>query len=103
MRQIDRNINLYTALKDAIEKLSIYDYFSTASNSVIRQPSIFGTEEKLLPTGENLNSIIQKLKNNHSLEYEKIEKLLGILILILKTLPLTYLVQRAIYYYEKRI
>jgi predicted ATPase len=37
---------------------------------------MFGTEEKLLPTGENLNSIIQKLKNNHSLDYEKIEGLL---------------------------
>lgn len=76
LRQISKNTNLYSFLKDAIENLSVYDYFNTSSNSIIRQPSIFGTEEKLLPTGENLNLVIQKLKNNYSLEYEKIEDLL---------------------------
>jgi predicted ATPase len=77
LRQIGLNINLYSDLKEKIGELLTYDYFNTASNSIIRQPSIFGTEEKLLPTGENLNSIIQKLKNNYSLDYEKIEDLLG--------------------------
>ncbi|MBL4648364.1 MAG: AAA family ATPase, partial [Aureispira sp.] len=76
LRGVSRNSNFIGGIKIFIEKLLIYDYFNTASNSIIRQPSIFGTEEKLLPTGENLNSIIQKLKNNHSLDYEKIEDLL---------------------------
>lgn len=76
LRQISHNILFYEELKESIQELLTYDYFSTASNSTIRQPSIFGTEEKLLPTGENLNSVIQKLKNNHSLDYEKIEDLL---------------------------
>lgn len=76
LREIPKNMILYSFLKEAIEKLLVYDYFNTASTSIIRQPGVFGTEEKLLPTGENLNSVIQKLKNNHSLDYEKIEDLL---------------------------
>lgn len=76
LRQIDKRIGVYMDLRDSIQELIIYDYFNTAANSIIRQPSTFGTEEKLLPTGENLNSVIQKLKNNHSLDYEKIEDLL---------------------------
>jgi len=76
LRQLGKHINLYVHLKSVITDLSNYDYFNTASNSIIRQPSTFGTEEKLLPTGENLNSVIQKLKNNYSLDYEKIENLL---------------------------
>lgn len=76
LRQIGQNVTIHIDLKEIIENLLTYDYFNTASNSIIRQPSIFGTEEKLLPTGENLNSIIQKLKNNYSLDYEKIEDLL---------------------------
>jgi len=76
LRQISNSTNLYAFLKQSIEGLANYNYFNTSPKSLIRQPSIFGTEEKLLPTGENLNAIIQKLKNQYSLEYEKIENLL---------------------------
>ena len=76
LRQLNQGVKLYFSIKEAIENIVTYDYFNTAANSLVRQPSTFGTEEKLLPTGENLNSIIQKLKNKHSLDYEKIEELL---------------------------
>jgi len=70
------NISETSAVYRYASRLSVYSSFNTSSKSAIRQPSMFGTEEKLLPTGENLNSIIQKLKNNYSLDYEKIEDLL---------------------------
>lgn len=64
------------ALKTAIESISVYDYFDTTLKSSVRQPASFGIEVKLLPTGENLVQLLQRLKTNHSLQYEKIETLL---------------------------
>lgn len=78
LRQIsdpDRFLPLY-ALKSAIESISVYDYFDTTINSIIRTPVNFGTETKLLAAGENLVQILLRIKNNHTLEYEKIEELL---------------------------
>ena len=78
LRQIsdpDRYYPLYT-LKRAIEGLVIYDYFDTTLKSKIRQPGVFGTEDKLLPNGENLAQILNRLKNRHALHYEKIQSLI---------------------------
>lgn len=78
LRQIsdpDRYYPLYT-LKRAIEGLVVYDYFDTTLKSKIRQPGIFGTEDKLLPNGENLAQILNRLKNRNTLHYEKIQELI---------------------------
>lgn len=78
LRQIsdpDRFLPLY-ALKIAIESISVYDYFDTTLKSPIRTPINYGTDTKLLPSGENLVQILHRIKNNHSLHYEKIEELL---------------------------
>lgn len=60
-------------LKRALEELSIYYYFDTTFTSVIRQPSSYGTETKLLPNGQNLIAILNRIKNNHSIDYDSIE------------------------------
>ncbi|MCP4109007.1 MAG: AAA family ATPase [Desulfobacteraceae bacterium] len=61
-------------LKRALEELSVYYYFDTTFNSPVRQPSGYGTETKLLPDGQNLMTILNNIKNNHSLHYDKIEE-----------------------------
>jgi predicted ATPase len=75
LRQISDPSRFYPlfTLRRAIENLALYDHFDTTLKSVIRQPSVFGTEEKLLSDGQNLMSILLRLKNHHSLEYDKIE------------------------------
>jgi predicted ATPase len=78
LRQIsepDRFFPLYT-LKLAIETISVYDYFDTTLKSPIRMPVGYGTDTKLLSSGENLVQILHRIKNNHSLQFEKIEELL---------------------------
>lgn len=78
LRQIsdpDRFFPLYT-IKTAIESIAVYDYFDTTLSSPIRIPIGYGTEQKLLSTGENLVQVLHRLRINHSLEYEKIEELL---------------------------
>ncbi|MDM8542514.1 AAA family ATPase [Desulfococcaceae bacterium HSG9] len=61
-------------LKRALEELSVYYYFDTTFNSPVRQPSGYGTETKLLPDGQNLITILNNIKNSHSLDYNKIEE-----------------------------
>jgi len=76
LRQIsdpDRFSPLFT-LKRALEEFSVYYDFDTSLNGSIRQPSSYGTETKLLPDGQNFMSILNDIKNNHSLNYEKIEQ-----------------------------
>lgn len=63
-------------LFDFINNINLYHHFDLSNGSKIRQANNFGVEEYLLSSGENLNTIIQKIKNNHSLEYENIERLL---------------------------
>lgn len=63
-------------LFEYINNINLYHHFDLSNGSKIRQANNFGVEEYLLPNGENLNTIIQKIKNNHSLEYENIEQLL---------------------------
>ncbi len=76
LRQIsdpDRFYPLFT-LKRALEELSAYFYFDTTLSSPIRQPSSYGTETILLPDGQNLMTILNTIKNNHSFYYNKIEE-----------------------------
>jgi len=72
----DRYYPLYT-FKKAIENIAIYDYFDTSPEGNIRKPSPQDTNEKLLPDGKNLTRILQRIKLHHSLEYEKIEKIIS--------------------------
>ncbi len=64
---------LYT-LKTALEDFSVYHSFNTALHSPIRQPATSSSEKKLLPSGQNLVTTLSKIKNNHSLDYDEIEK-----------------------------
>lgn len=78
LRQIsdpDRFLPLF-AIKAAIESISVYEYFDTTLNSSIRTPVNYGTETKLLSSGDNLVQILHRIKNNYSLQYDKIEELL---------------------------
>lgn len=76
LRQISDPDRFYPhfTLKRAIEAFSVYYYFDTGFTSAVRQPSSFGTEATLLPGGQNLATIINHIKNNHSLAYDKIEE-----------------------------
>ncbi|WP_254567157.1 AAA family ATPase [Oscillatoria sp. HE19RPO] len=69
----ERYYPLFT-LKRALEYAAVYANFDTTFSSLIRQPASYGTETKLLPDGQNLMTIINKIKNNNSLYYEKIEE-----------------------------
>jgi len=78
LRQVsdpDRFYPLYV-IKSAIESLIVYDYFDTTLGSKIRQPASFGVEPRLLSTGENFAQILNRLKNQHALQYEKIQELI---------------------------
>ncbi|RMG23613.1 MAG: chromosome segregation protein SMC [Bacteroidetes bacterium] len=76
LRQIsdpDRFYPLFT-LKRALEQFAVYDYFDTTAESAIRQPGSYTIEERLWPNGENLLSVLLRIKNHHALAYEKIEQ-----------------------------
>jgi predicted ATPase len=76
LRQIsdpDRFSPLFT-LKTALEEISAYYHYDTTDSSPTRRPSGYTTEKKLLPSGENLAAILNKIKNGHSLYYDKVEK-----------------------------
>ncbi|WP_204106024.1 MULTISPECIES: AAA family ATPase [Spirulina sp. CCY15215] len=72
----ERFYPLFT-LQRALEETSVYYYFDTTFPSPIRQPSSYGTETKLLPDGQNLMTILNHIKNNHSLDYDRIEESIG--------------------------
>jgi predicted ATPase len=78
LRQVSdpyRFLPLYV-LKSAIESIAVYDNFDTTLHSPIRTPVTYGTDTKLLSTGENLVQILSRIRSFQSLHYEKIEKLL---------------------------
>jgi predicted ATPase len=60
-------------LKKAIENIAVYNYFDTTLNSEIRKPHNWSIENRLLPNGQNLTSLLQYLKNKSSLDYEQLE------------------------------
>ncbi|RKZ90682.1 MAG: chromosome segregation protein SMC [Candidatus Parabeggiatoa sp. nov. 1] len=76
LRQISDPDRFYplNTLKRALEAFSIYYYFDTSILSLIRQPASYGTETKLLSDGQNLMTILNNIKNNYPLHYDKIEQ-----------------------------
>ena len=76
LRQISDPDRFYPqfTLRRAIENISVYDYFDTTLKSVIREPHNWSIENRLLPDGRNLTSILQHIKNKHALIYEELEK-----------------------------
>lgn len=68
----DRFYPLFT-IKRALEEFSAYYSFDVTGGSPIRQPSAYGTETRLLPDGRNLATILNYIKNNHSIHYDEIE------------------------------
>jgi predicted ATPase len=78
LRQIADPISyqpLFT-IKKAIQNLSIYSSFDTSQSSKIRLPKTSGTDQKLLPTGENLVTTFLKMQSNHSIVFDMIEEYL---------------------------
>lgn len=74
LRQIsdqDRYYPLFT-IKKAIEQISVYSYFDTTFDSVIRQLSPFFTETRLLSDGKNLTSLLSYLNANNTSAFDKI-------------------------------
>ncbi|MCT7994567.1 AAA family ATPase [Laspinema sp. C5] len=69
----ERFYPLFT-LKRALESAAVYSNFDTTFSSLIRQPASYSTETTLLPNGQNLITILNRIKNNNSLDYEKIEE-----------------------------
>lgn len=57
-----------------VNGMHFYNHFDISPKSPVRSPSSFGIDNYLFSTGENLNTVIQKIKNNQSLAYEKIKK-----------------------------
>lgn len=66
--------NFLFLLQDAIKSISLYANFNTTFNSPIRNLNSYQSETKLRSDGSNLVSLLQKIKNNHTLEFEKIEE-----------------------------
>lgn len=69
------NISSYPTriIVDSIQELVVYTYFDTTLKSPIRQLSSYSIEHRLAPNGENLIQVLLRIKNHHSLAYEKIE------------------------------
>lgn len=63
-------------LGGVISLLKTYFCFDTSLKSTIRQPVAYTTESSLSATGENLTTVLQRIKNYYSLSYEQIETLL---------------------------
>lgn len=61
-------------VQKAIKSISLYSNFDTTFNSPIRNLNSYQSETKLRSDGSNLVSLLQKIKNNHTLEFEKIEE-----------------------------
>jgi predicted ATPase len=60
------------SLKKAIETISIYDYFDTSFDGLIRQLSPYYSENKLLSDGKNLTALLSYLNGNSIKAYDKI-------------------------------
>lgn len=60
-------------IRKSIESISVYNSFDTGESSSLRRITEFSTGERLWKDGKNLTQILNNLKNNHSLDFEKIE------------------------------
>jgi len=69
-----QRFKVLSQLSSAVSEIVLYSNFNTAFNSPIRNLNSYETDTKLRPDGSNLVSLLQKIKNNHTLEFEKIEE-----------------------------
>jgi predicted ATPase len=66
-------------LKKAIEKIAVYSYLDTTSESGVRRMDEYRPETQLLPDGSNLTQFLQRLSVNSPLVFDKvIEQLIKI-------------------------
>jgi predicted ATPase len=72
----DRYYALST-IRKAIGDIIVYDYFDTTPKSNIRKPMLPTSEKRLLPDGSNLPQILNTIKINHKLSYNKIASMLN--------------------------
>jgi predicted ATPase len=62
-------------IRKAIETMSMYGYFDTSLSGTLRKPSNeFSTHTRLRKNGDNLVQLLNHIKNNKTLVYDKIEK-----------------------------
>ena len=61
-------------IKRAVESLTVYNSFDTGDTSKIRRVAEYSTGIRLWKNGENLTQLLNDLRNNHSLDFEKIEE-----------------------------
>lgn len=61
-------------VKKAVEAMSVYNSFDTGETSKIRRVAEYSTGTRLWKNGENLTQLLNDLRNNHSLDFEKIEE-----------------------------
>lgn len=71
IRQIKSSGNSHSLIMKCVEMMAIYDDFDTSSKSTIRKPSQYSTESQLLPSGENLTSILNHIQANHGIVFER--------------------------------
>ena len=66
---------IYTVRK-TVESMAVYSSFDTSETSKLRRITDFSTGTRLWKNGENLTQILNDLKNNHTLDFERIEETL---------------------------
>ena len=64
--------SVFSILKRAIEQISIYDYFDTSFDGILRQLSPYYSESKLLSDGKNLTALLSYLNGNSVKAFDKI-------------------------------
>ncbi len=63
-------------IKKAIQSISTYQQFDTSPKSSLRLPVNYGIDERLASDGSNFASLLQRMKNQDALKFDKIiEKL----------------------------
>ncbi|KAA6322470.1 DNA replication and repair protein RecF [termite gut metagenome] len=74
LRQIRISHAPLHAVYKAIDNIALYNYFDTGSASELRRPSEFSSMTRLKKSGENMAQLLNYLKNNRTLAYDRIEK-----------------------------
>jgi predicted ATPase len=68
----DSTSAITSGFKKAIEQISIYDYFDTSFDGILRQLSPYYSENKLLSDGKNLTALLSSLNGNSVKAFDKI-------------------------------
>lgn len=61
-------------LRTAIGAIASYGYFDTAFTSKLREAADYDTRERLAADASNLVSLLIRLKNNHTFDYDALEE-----------------------------